>query len=41
LTPANAANALQLRHVNVDVHPVDALAFEHDVLAQDFADAVW
>jgi len=39
--PHHAAHALQLRHVDVEVHPVDALALEHDVLAQDFANAVW
>lgn len=39
--PHDTTDALQLRHVDVQVHPVDALAFEHDVVAQDFADAVW
>ena len=31
--PHHPAHALQLRHVNVQVHPVDALALEHDVIA--------
>ena len=35
--PHHAAYALQLRHVHVQVHPVDALALEHDVSAQNFA----
>lgn len=39
--PHDTTDALQLRHVHVQVHPVDALALEHDVVAQDFADAVW
>ena len=30
--PHHATYALQLRHINVQVHPVDALAFEHDVV---------
>jgi len=39
--PHHAADALQLRHVDVEVHPVDALTLQHDMVAQDFADAVW
>ncbi len=39
--PHDATDALQLRHVDVEVHPVDALTLQHDVVAQDFADAVW
>ena len=39
--PHDATDALQLRHVDAEVHPVDALALEHDVVAQHFADAVW
>ena len=39
--PHDATDALQLRHVDVEVHPVDALAFEHDMVTQDFAHAVW
>ena len=30
--PHHATYALQLRHIHVQVHPVDALAFEHDVV---------
>ncbi|MGX6566878.1 hypothetical protein [Cupriavidus necator] len=35
--PHHAADALQLRHVHVQVHPVDAFALEYDVIAQNFA----
>ena len=39
--PHHATHALQLRHVNVQVQPVDALTLEHDVVSQDFTHAVW
>ena len=39
--PHDPTDALQLRHVDVEVHAVDALTLQHDVVAQDFADAVW
>jgi hypothetical protein len=35
--PHHAAYALQLWHVHVQVHPIDALALEHDVSPQNFA----
>jgi hypothetical protein len=35
------ALVLQPRHVHVEVHPVDALDFQGDVLAQDLGDAPW
>jgi len=39
--PHDAPDALQLRHVDVEVHPVNALALQHDVVTQDFAHAMW
>jgi hypothetical protein len=39
--PHDATDALQLRYIDVEVHPVDAFTLQHDVIAQDFADAVW
>ena len=37
----HAAYMLELRHIHVEVHPVDALDFQRDVLAQDLGDAPW
>jgi hypothetical protein len=39
--PHDATDALRLRHVDVEIPPVDALAFQHDGIAQDLAHAVW
>lgn len=38
--PDHAAHALQLGNVDAEVHPIDALALEHDMVAQDIANAV-
>ena len=38
--PDHSADALQLRHIDVQIHPVDALALEHHVIEQNLADAV-
>jgi len=37
----NVLLALQPRDVDVEIHPVDALQFECDVVSQDVVDAVW
>ena len=39
--PHHTNDALQLRHVDLEIHPVDALTFEHDVVGRGFADAEW
>jgi hypothetical protein len=33
------AGVLQLRHVDVEIHPVDALHLEHHVIVEDIGDA--
>jgi hypothetical protein len=37
----HAAFVLQLRDIGIEVHPVDALDFQRDVLPQDFGDTPW
>jgi hypothetical protein len=33
--------ALQLGHVTIEVHAVDALDLQSDVVGEDFGDATW
>lgn len=39
--PHDPTDALQLRYIHVQVHPVDAFGLQNDVITQDFAHAVW
>ena len=39
--PHHSAHPLQLRHVQIQVHPVDAFILQHDMFPQNFTHAVW
>jgi hypothetical protein len=39
--PHHPAHALQLRHVHIQVHPVDGLRLQRDVIAQHFCHRLW